>query len=208
MPLVVPSPEIYGEGLPENYDENSMVQVTCTQCGEKFKRHYYLSRLPHQCQKSAEREIPSDRPVRIEAKFEDDHLAIMHAMMPSRKRHTDAGYDLHSIEELTLQPKQSKLVRTGIRLSVPPGWYYTIEGRSSLWMIGIFPNRGIIDAGYNGEVKVSLVNVSDDEYNVARGDRIAQIILHRQYHADFVTVDKFSPAYDARGTKGWGSSGK
>ena len=100
------------------------------------------------------------------------------------------------------------MIRTGIKIAAPPGFYYTIEGRSSLWMKGIFPNRGIIDATYCGEVIVSLVNVTDKEFYINMSDRIAQLILHRQYDANFNLVEKFSPIYDQRGEDGFGSSGK
>lgn len=130
------------------------------------------------------------------------------ARIPFRKRVTDAGYDLYSVEDLGLAPGRATLVRTGIKIACPQGFYYTIEGRSSLWMQGIFPNRGIIDATYTGEVIVSLVNVTDSVFQIKEGDRVAQIILHRQYDAAFEVVEKFSPAYDKRGTAGFGSSGK
>lgn len=100
------------------------------------------------------------------------------------------------------------MVRTGLIIAAPPGFYYTIEGRSSLWMQGIFPNRGIIDATYTGQVVVSLVNVTGDPYKIGLHDRIAQIILHRQYDANFVLVDNFSAVYDQRGEDGFGSSGQ
>jgi dUTP pyrophosphatase len=141
--------------------------------------------------------------VNMEVKLEHDE-----AKLPFRKRETDAGYDIYSVEQLTLSPNRATIVRTGIHIAAPPGFYYTIEGRSSLWMKGIFPNRGIIDATYTGEVVVSLVNVNEGPFLIDVGDRIAQIILHRQYDADFKVVKEFSPCYDERGTDGFGSSGK
>lgn len=134
-------------------------------------------------------------------------LLTNNAKLPFRKRVTDAGYDLYSIENKTIPSGRAQLVRTGIIIACPPGFYYTIEGRSSLWMKGIFPNRGIIDATYTGEVVISLVNVNNDAFNVEEGQRIAQLIIHRQYDANFVEVPKFSAVYDQRGTAGFGSSG-
>lgn len=130
------------------------------------------------------------------------------AKVPFRKRTTDAGYDLYSVENVTLQPGRATIVQTGIQIACPPGFYYTIDGRSSLWKIGIFPNRGIIDSTFTDDVVVSLVNVNDTPYIVKKGERIAQIILHRQYDAQFVEVQDFSSAYNQRGTDGFGSSGK
>lgn len=141
--------------------------------------------------------------VRLELKY-----IVAGARHPFRKRETDAGYDLHALEDCLLPVGKSTLVRTGIAIACPPGFYYTIEGRSSLWMQGIFPNRGIIDSSYTGEVVVSLVNVSDNPYQITQGDRIAQFLLHKQYDAEFIEVDNFSPIYEQRGQNGFGSSGK
>jgi dUTP pyrophosphatase len=141
--------------------------------------------------------------VRMEVKL--DHPQ---ARLPSRSRDTDAGYDIYSIEEVIVHSKCTAIVHTGIRLSAPPGYYYTIEGRSSLGFQNIVPNRGIIDSTYCGEVLVRLVNFTDRPYKVEPGHRIAQIILHRQYDADFVEVQEFSPEYNQRGENGFGSTGK
>lgn len=130
------------------------------------------------------------------------------AKMPFRARPTDAGYDLYSIEEKELPPGKATPVHTGIKIAAPPGWYYTIDGRSSLWMIGVEPNRGIIDSTYCGEVLVSLVNFAGEPYKVKKGERIAQVILHRQYDAEFEEVENFSPEYNQRGEQGFGSTGK
>jgi dUTP pyrophosphatase len=134
-------------------------------------------------------------------------LIHSYAKIPYRKRPTDAGYDLFSVENISIRPSNNKLVRTGIQIACPPGYYYTIEGRSSLWMQGIFPNRGIIDSTYTGEVVVSLVNVSNSPFKIQVGQRIAQLIIQRQYDAEFVKVQQFGPAYDQRGTDGFGSTG-
>ena len=130
------------------------------------------------------------------------------AKLPFRKRETDAGYDIYSAESVTLPPNQWAIVHTGIHIAAPPGFYYTIEGRSSLWIQGIFPNRGIIDATYVGEIIVYLVNTNNEPFHVDIGDRIAQMILHRQYDAEFNIVEEFSPCYSERGKDGFGSSGK
>jgi dUTP pyrophosphatase len=130
------------------------------------------------------------------------------AQVPSKVRTTDAGYDLYSIEQKTLAPHQATIIRTGIKISAPPGYYYTIEGRSSLWSIGIFPNRGVIDATFCGEIVVSLVNVNEAPYTVNIGDRIAQILIHEQHSAYFDIVEEFGAEYNSRGLNGFGSSGK
>jgi len=141
--------------------------------------------------------------VRLETKFIHSD-----AKLPYRKRDTDAGYDIHAVENVILKPHSVTTVHTGIQISAPEGFYYTIEGRSSLFKAGINPHRGIIDATYTGEVVVALVSMSDEPYEVKVGDRIAQIVLHKYYDADFALVDEFSTQYDQRGTDGFGSSGR
>jgi dUTP pyrophosphatase len=140
----------------------------------------------------------------------DLEVKLVHplAKLPCRNRSTDVGYDIYASENAVLAPGRATIVQTGVRLSAPPGYYYTIEGRSSLWSIGIFPNRGIIDSTYCGDMCVSLVNVTGEDFHVHVGDRIAQLILHKQYNANFRLVEEFSPLYNQRGENGFGSSGR
>lgn len=149
--------------------------------------------------------------VRLEVQLlqqDPDTGVQLNPKLPFRGRLTDAGYDLYAAESAVLPPGRSTMVRTGIIIAAPPGFYYTIEGRSSLWMKGIFPNRGIIDATYCGQVVVSLVNMTGDNFDIKCHDRIAQLIIHRQYDANFVCVGQFSSQYNQRGKNGFGSTGK
>jgi dUTP pyrophosphatase len=143
-------------------------------------------------------------PVRMEFRVVDG----TNGKSPVRSRTTDAGYDIRSIEEKVVHPKQMTLVETGIAVAAPPGYYYTTEARSGLLLSGIIALRGIIDAGYCGKLVIVLMNISDRPYKVNVGDRIAQIVIHPQQHGDFVQVEKFSAEYSTRGEAGWGSSGK
>jgi dUTP pyrophosphatase len=145
----------------------------------------------------------SNTPIKLEVRMIHDL-----AKLPFRKRDTDVGYDIYSVEDKVLTAQGATIVKTGIQISAPPGYYYTIEGRSSLWIRGIFPNRGIIDSTFCGEVVVSLVNVNDTPFEVKAGDRIAQIILSKQYDAEFEVVEQFSPLYNQRGVDGFGSTGR
>ena len=141
--------------------------------------------------------------VRLECKLDDPD-----AILPTRSRTTDAGYDLYTITEHILAPQETHRFETGLRIAAPNGWYYTIEGRSSLWTQGIVPFRGIIDGGYTGLVGVRLMNLSIVPYVIKKHDRIAQLVLHRVRHADIIVVEEFSPEYNCRGTAGFGSSGR
>jgi dUTP pyrophosphatase len=129
------------------------------------------------------------------------------AQEPGRKRETDAAYDLYAVQGVNILPHDYNEVPIGIEVSAPPGYYYTIEGRSGMLKQGIIAMRGIIDATYTGQVFVVLYNVSGNVYHVKIGDRVAQMILHKMHDVNFEKVEEFSPAYDQRGKAGWGSSG-
>jgi dTMP kinase len=130
------------------------------------------------------------------------------AILPSRKRDTDAGWDIYASEDVTLMPGVSTIVQTGCVVAAPAGWYITIEGRSSLWSKGIFPNRGIIDSGFTGDLIVSLVNTTPTLYTVSKGDRIAQLLVHRHHPTVIAEVDEFPDEYIIRGDRGFGSTGR
>ena len=198
-------------------DSHEKVVVFCTLCGEQFLRERRNVHLPHNCPrwgkidgKYVKRKLPEylvpqdlDTPVRLECR-----LIHRDAKLPHRKRTTDVGHDLYSVEEATIPAHCVVGVKTGLQLSAPEGFYYTIEGRSGLFLKGITPFRGIIDATYCGEVVVVLMNASNEDYKVEVGDRIGQIILHKAYNFDITVVNEFSPDYDLRGEAGWGSSGQ
>lgn len=143
------------------------------------------------------------RPVRLEGKILKEG-----GRLPERSRATDAGYDIFASHDAILPAHGNVPVHTGMALSCPPGYYYTLDGRSGLGLKGIMPFRGIIDAGYTGEVVAIMCNFTNSDYEIQAGDRVAQIVLHRILHADITEVNEFSAVYSQRGTKGWGSSGK
>lgn len=130
------------------------------------------------------------------------------AKLPTKSNKFDAGHDLYAIESTPIMPGELKNVDTGISISVPEGWYLTIEGRSSLFKSGVFPARGIIDSNFIGTLSVGLVNHSSELYIIKKGDRIAQFIPHKVRDFDVELVDKFSFGYRDRGTAGFGSSGR
>lgn len=142
-------------------------------------------------------------PIRLECQ-----LVHPDAKLPFRKRTTDAGHDLYSVEDIVIQPHECRDVRTGIKLSIPQGWYYSIEGRSSMWKNGVSVFPATIDATYCGECMAALINISDNPYEIRKGDRIAQIIIHRQYDIDISLVTDFGPDYNQRGEAGYGSTGR
>lgn len=127
------------------------------------------------------------------------------AIIPTRAKDTDAGYDLYAPESFDVPVGGITQVATGIALTVPAGYYYTIEGRSRFWKHNTMPHTGIIDATYSGELLVTMVNNSDHLVFVAAGERFAQIVVQRMVETEIVEVDEIS--YTGRGAAGFGSTG-
>lgn len=129
--------------------------------------------------------------------------------LPGYAHPGDAGADLLTAEDFTLDPGERRLVPTGIALALPEGWVGLVHPRSGLAVrhgITLVNTPGTIDAGYRGEVKVCLLNTDRTEsVSFGRGDRIAQLVLQRIGQADFVPVVDLEDS--ARGTGGFGSTG-
>lgn len=119
----------------------------------------------------------------------------------------DAGLDLTSNANISIPAGGRAQIPTGYRFAFPKGHYATIESRSGLFFKhGIEAFRGIIDQGYRGEIIVGLKNTSNKRYDVLKGDRIAQLILHPQATFTLNKIEEFTTA-TSRGNSGFGSSG-
>ncbi len=134
--------------------------------------------------------------------------------MPTRAHDGDAGVDLYSAENVELAPGQRALVSTGIAVAIPHGMVGLVHPRSGLAArvgLSIVNSPGTIDAGYRGEIKVSLINLDPQTpVVISRGDRIAQLLVQRVELPELVEVTSFDEAGLAdttRGDGGHGSSG-
>jgi dUTP pyrophosphatase len=134
--------------------------------------------------------------------------------MPNRAHPGDAGVDLFSAEDIDLAPGHRALVPTGVAVAVPMGMVGLVHPRSGLAArvgLSIVNSPGTIDAGYRGEVKISLINLDPVEpIVIRRGDRIAQLVLQRVELPELVEVSSFDEAGlgdTTRGAGGHGSSG-
>jgi dUTP pyrophosphatase len=128
--------------------------------------------------------------------------------LPAYARPDDAGLDLHAAESVTLPPGARALVPTGIALAIPPGFAGFVLPRSGLALrhgVTALNTPGLIDAGYRGEVKVLLINHGAATVTLARGDRIAQLVVQRVEHIALAPVTELPDS--ARGTGGFGSTG-
>ena len=130
--------------------------------------------------------------------------------VPAYSHPGDAGADLAAAEEVTLGPGERALVRTGVAIALPDGYAAFVHPRSGLAAkhgVTIVNAPGTVDAGYRGEIKVTLLN-TDRERPVSfqRGDRIAQLIIQRVERAVFHEAEELPGS--ARGDGGFGSTGQ
>ncbi len=122
-----------------------------------------------------------------------------------------SGMDLFAALEqnISLKPGEYKLIPTGIAVAIPWGYEGQIRPRSGLALkhgITILNSPGTIDADYRGEIKVILINFSNDVYTIQRGERVAQLVFHAVARAEFKEVEELPTT--ARGEGGFGHTGK
>jgi dUTP pyrophosphatase len=122
----------------------------------------------------------------------------------------DAGADLTSRVDVTLEPGERALVPTGIAIALPDGYAAFVHPRSGLAVrhgVGMVNAPGTIDAGYRGEISVCLVNL-DQTHSVtlSRGERVAQLVVQRVERVRFVEVERLPGSQ--RGEGGFGSTGR
>jgi dUTP pyrophosphatase len=120
----------------------------------------------------------------------------------------DAGCDLRSEISVTLEPGARMLVPTGVSIALPAGYVGLVHPRSGLALkhgITVLNAPGTIDAGYRGEIKVTLFNSSKEVFEILEGDRIAQLVIQEFVKARFIPVEKLPES--SRGDSGFGSSG-
>jgi len=136
-------------------------------------------------------------------------VLIIAPQVPAYAHPGDAGADLVSSEALRLEPGQRALVGTGVRIALPDGHAAFVVPRSGLATkhgITIVNSPGTVDAGYRGEIKVTLLNTDPTEaYDIAVGDRIAQLIVMPVTRAQFIPVETLPES--VRGAGGFGSTG-
>ena len=130
------------------------------------------------------------------------------AVLPTYAHVGDAGMDLYADEDIMLGNETWNLVSTGVAMSIPEGYVGLIHPRSGLAAkhgITVLNAPGTIDAGYRGEIKVILLNGTDKDFVVRRGDRIAQLVVQEFVHGDIVEVSSLVDT--ERSTNGFGSTG-
>ncbi len=130
--------------------------------------------------------------------------------MPEYKTLDSAGLDLKAFiaDSVTIEPLQRLLVPTGLFIEIPKGFEGQIRARSGLAIkhgIGLINGIGTIDSDYRGEIKIALVNISNDEFTIKNGDRIAQLVINKYERVELIEVETIDETQ--RGSGGFGSTG-
>ena len=131
--------------------------------------------------------------------------------LPKYETLLSAGMDLRAYLEdpIVLKPLQRVLVKTGLFISLHPGYEAQVRPRSGLALkkgISVLNSPGTIDADYRGEIGVILINLSDSDFKIDSGDRIAQMVIAKHETVSWKAVNKLDDSL--RGDKGFGSTGK
>ena len=130
--------------------------------------------------------------------------------LPKYETLFSAGMDLRANleESIVLKPFQRLVVKTGLFISLQQGYEAQIRPRSGLALkkgVTVLNSPGTIDADYRGEIGVILINLSDSDFEINTGDRIAQMIMAKHEKIEWEAVDKLDDS--VRGDKGFGSTG-
>ncbi len=130
--------------------------------------------------------------------------------LPSYETIASAGMDLraHIDTPVILKPLERKIIKTGLFIALPVGFEAQVRPRSGLAAkkgISVLNAPGTVDADYRGEIGVILVNLSQDDFEVKNGDRIAQMVIAKHERAEWDNVDKLDET--ERGAGGFGSTG-
>lgn len=127
-------------------------------------------------------------------------------LIPKKAHEADACFDVYSAEDIIVPAKGSAMVSTGLHIDIPTGFEVVFRGRSGMAAKhSVFAHMGTIDSGYVDECKVILYNLSDKDYAIKRGDRVAQCKLQIVLYTDLRVVNTFDTV--SRGG-GFGSTGK
>lgn len=129
--------------------------------------------------------------------------------LPIYAKPGDAGADLRSTQEVVVPARERVVVGTGVQIALPDGFVALVHPRSGLaakFGVTVLNTPGTVDAGYRGEIFVTLYNSSDVDFKVSVGDRIAQLVIQEFVKANFISVTDLPGS--ERGAAGLGSTGR
>ena len=126
--------------------------------------------------------------------------------LPLRAHYNDAGADVFSPEDVIVPAHGAVKIPLGLGLRIPDGFMLCNYPKSGMSSKGIVSNIPPIDSGYTGEINAILTNVTDNDYKINKGDKVAQLVMTQILLPEFVPEEEM-PAQDERGAGGFGSTG-
>ena len=128
------------------------------------------------------------------------------AIIPHYAHPGDAGMDIFSAEDAVIKAGERRSVRTGVKMELPEGFVGLIWDKSGLALKnGIKTMAGVIDSCYRGEIEIVLVNLSEQDYKIEKGQKIAQMLIQKAERAEIEEVEELNET--SRGAGGFGSTG-
>ena len=128
------------------------------------------------------------------------------AVLPTRAHHDDAGIDMYACGEYVVEPGVSVKIGTGVALHIEEGNVGLIWDKSGVSSKGIKTLGGVIDAGYRGEVFVTVHNLGNTSYLFEHGQKVAQLLIQKVEFPELIEVEELEGS--VRGERGFGSTGK
>lgn len=125
------------------------------------------------------------------------------AKLPTHGHPGDAGMDFYSAHDVTFLPGKQSRVHTGVAIEIPKGYVGLVWDKSSVsFNLGLKVMGGVMDAGFRGEIVMSLLNTSNKKVVLEKGRKIAQMIIQKFEHCDIVEVEKLSKTVRGEGREG------
>lgn len=128
------------------------------------------------------------------------------ATIPTKGSEGSAAYDLKCSFEMIVPSFETRIINTGVHMSIPKGYYGQVLSRSGLASKGIIVVGGVIDSDYTGEIKVIIQNLSNLDYIFGKNDKVAQIAIIKLFDGELKIVEELN--YTLRNNQGFGSTGK
>jgi len=128
------------------------------------------------------------------------------AKLPRYGHPGDAGLDLFSAVDMVLEPGEARAVPTGIQTAIPAGHVGLVWDKSGISLSGVHRLAGVVDAGYRGEIKVVMINLSRGDFTVSKGMKIAQMLIQPVIEVSVSEADSLDDT--ERGEGGFGSTGR
>ncbi|WP_231841052.1 dUTP diphosphatase [Deferribacter desulfuricans] len=130
------------------------------------------------------------------------------AQIPQYATNGSSGFDFYTVEEIVIQPKETKLIKTGLQIALPIGYELQIRPRSGLSLktpLRVANTPGTVDADYRGEICILVWNTEDKPITIEKGTRIAQGVICKIEQVNFIETDELDDT--DRGDGGFGSTG-